>query len=123
MIQKHCVRRKILNDYESDYDTHYFTCNSNEITIEIKRLRILAVEIGHLRTSMSMKSVFFLQHENINIFTPTKTLGIITSWLWMNERINEWNHIFSASPMYSLYYCNWINYKCYEKRHKTAKLI
>ena len=41
-IQKHCLRI-ILNDYESDYET--LLRNSNKPTMEIRRLRTLAVEI------------------------------------------------------------------------------
>ena len=41
-IQKRCLR-KVLNDYESDYET--LLCNSNKPTMEIRRLRTLTVEI------------------------------------------------------------------------------
>ena len=42
-IQKRCFRI-ILNDYESDYET--LLCNSNKPTIEVRRLRTLAVEVN-----------------------------------------------------------------------------
>ena len=41
-IQKRCLRR-VLDDYDSDYDV--LLRKSRKITMEIKRLRVLAIEI------------------------------------------------------------------------------
>ena len=42
IIQKHCLRR-VLDDYESDYNI--LLRKSGKVTIKIKQLRVLAIEI------------------------------------------------------------------------------
>ena len=57
-IQKRCLRI-ILNDYESDYET--LLRNSNKPTMEIRRLRTLAVEIFKTLNEINppyMKNIF-----------------------------------------------------------------
>ena len=49
----------ISNDYESDYET--LLCNSNKSTMEMRRLRILAVEIFETLNEINppcMKNIF-----------------------------------------------------------------
>ena len=57
-IQKRCLRIT-LNDYESDYET--LLRNSNKLTMEIQRLRTLAVEIFKTLNEINppyMKNIF-----------------------------------------------------------------
>ena len=57
----------ILNDYESDYEN--LLRNSNKPTIEIRRLRTLAVEI--FKTVNEIKSPYMN-----NIFTPKENAKV-----------------------------------------------
>ena len=65
-IQKRCLRI-ILNDYESDYET--LLCNSNKPTMEIQRLRTLAVEI--FKTLNEINPPYMK-----NIFTPKENAKV-----------------------------------------------
>ena len=59
-IQKHCLRI-VLNDHESDYETLLY--NSNKQTMEIRRLRTLAIEISKTLNEINPPYIK-------NIFTP-----------------------------------------------------
>ena len=65
-IQKRCLRI-ILNDYESDYET--LLRNSNKPTMEIRRLRTLAVEI--FKTLNEINPPYMK-----NIFTPKENAKV-----------------------------------------------
>ena len=65
-IQKRCLRI-ILNDYESDYET--LLRNSNKPTMEIRRLRTLAVEI--FKTLNEINPPYIK-----NIFTPKENAKV-----------------------------------------------
>ena len=66
-IQKRCPRI-ILNDCESDYET--LLCNRNMPTMEIRRLRTLAVEI--FKTLNEINPPYMK-----NIFTPKENSKVM----------------------------------------------
>ena len=72
-IQKCCLRI-ILNDYESDYEILLY--NSNKPTMEMRRLRTLAVEIFKTLNAINLPYMK-------NIFTPKENSKVrkMTSYL------------------------------------------
>ena len=73
-IQKRCLRI-ILNDYESDYET--LLCNSKKPTLEIRRLKTLAVEI--FKTLNEIKPPYIK-----NIFTPKENAKVRRNGITVN---------------------------------------
>ena len=65
-IQKRCLRI-VSNDYESDYET--LLRNSNKSTMEMRRLRILAVEIFEALNEINPPCMK-------NIFAPKESSGV-----------------------------------------------
>ena len=121
-IQKRCLRI-VLNDYESDYET--LLRNSNKPTMEIRRLRTLAIELFKTLNEINppcMKNIF-TPKENLKVRQNDIIIKRINTSRFGTQNLRSygpkiWNNLPSdiksetSFPKFKEYIKTWLGPKC-----------